>query len=230
MKENITRSGNIQYPVAERFLSINGEGPRAGCLAAFIRMKGCNLNCSYCDTSWANREDCPCTFYSLKGLLSWLGTAGAACVTLTGGEPLLTPGIADLIEGIGAAGFQLEIESNGSIDITPFHVLPHRPAFTLDYKCPDSGMEEFMNTDNYALLQQEDTVKFVAGSIRDLDRAFEIDRTYDLGSRCHVFLSAVFGKISPEQIVEYMISHQWKTARLQLQMHKFIWPPDRKGV
>ena len=150
----------------------------------FPRMKGCNLSCSYCDTSWANTPDCPCEMLSADALIRWLKESGTANVTLTGGEPLLIPDIASLIEQIGAAGFAVEIETNGSRIPGPVLRSFHRPAFTMDYKCPDSGMEEFMDLDNFALLEEQDSVKFVVSSEKDLDRAAEITRKYSLSQRC----------------------------------------------
>lgn len=221
---------NNRYPLVEKFISINGEGPKAGMLAAFLRMKGCNLSCNYCDTAWANTADCPFESLSADDILAWLQGCGVKNVTLTGGEPLLTPGIDALIDALGAAGFEVEIETNGSVSLAPFCNLPHRPSFTMDYKCPDSGMEKYMDPDNFSLLSVNDTVKFVVSSKRDLDRAREITGFYHLSERCHVYLSAVFGRIEPRTITEYMIRHQWNDVRLQLQMHKFIWPPQQRGV
>ena len=194
----------ITYPVVEKFVSINGEGQKAGEIAAFIRMRGCNLACNYCDTSWANTKDCPCEFLSAEELITWLKEHSIENVTLTGGEPLLTEEIAPLIEALGTAGFSVEIETNGSVSLNTFDTLAHRPAFTMDYKCPDSGMENAMNTDNFSLLK--------------------------VAEHCPIFLSPVFGRIEPKEIVEYMIEHHWNEARLQLQMHKFIWPPEQRGV
>ena len=126
----------ITYPVVEKFISINGEGQKAGELAAFIRMRGCNLSCNYCDTSWANTMDCPCEFLSTEELSTWLTEHKIKNVTLTGGEPLLTKGIDTFIEALGSSGFSVEIETNGSVALDCFHNLLHRPAFTMDYKCP----------------------------------------------------------------------------------------------
>lgn len=218
------------YPLVERFVSINGEGPKAGMTAAFLRMKGCNLSCNYCDTAWANVPDCPCDLLSVPEILQWLRETGVVNVTLTGGEPLLIPDIGALIEAMGAEGYAVEIETNGSVDLAPFDRLPHRPAFTMDYKCPDSGMEAFMHTGSFFLLQTQDTVKFVVSSEKDLRRAEEITRQYNLTKHCRVYLSAVFGRIEPKAITEYMIRHHWNDVRLQLQMHKFIWPPQQRGV
>ena len=124
----------ITYPVVEKFVSINGEGQKAGEIAAFIRMRGCNLACNYCDTSWANTKDCPCEFLSAEELITWLKEHSIENVTLTGGEPLLTEEIAPLIEALGTAGFSVEIETNGSVSLNTFDTLAHRPAFTMDIK------------------------------------------------------------------------------------------------
>ena len=97
----------ITYPVVEKFISINGEGQKAGELAAFIRMRGCNLSCNYCDTSWANTMDCPCEFLSTEELITWLTEHKIKNVTLTGGEPLLTKGIDTFIEALGSSGFSV---------------------------------------------------------------------------------------------------------------------------
>ena len=128
------------------------------------------------------------------------------------------------------AGMEVEIETNGSVDLTPFDKLSCRPSFTMDYKCPDSGMEGSMLPGNFSILSEQDTVKFVVSSLRDLDKAKEITEYYQLTSRCHVYLSAVFGRIEPKEIVSYMIDHHWNDVYLQLQMHKFIWPPQQRGV
>ena len=218
------------YPVAEYFVSITGEGTKACYLAAFIRLRGCNLHCHYCDTRWANDKDGPAKMMSVEDILKLLERDKVSRVTLTGGEPLLQEDVGILIGRLGEKGYKVEVETNGSIPIGPFCSLPYRPVFTLDYKCPDSGMESHMITDNYHLLKSRDCVKFVVGSRKDLDRAFDISRKYHLAGICQVFLSPVFGSITPEYIVEYMKEHHWNTARLQLQLHKFIWPPDTRGV
>ena len=102
---------------------------------------------------------------------------------------------------------------------------------TLDYKCPGSGMEEFMVMENYDLLREYDTVKFVVSDVADLDRAREIIESQKLVERkVAVYLSPVFGRIEPKTIVEYMIEHKMNGVTNQLQQHKFIWPPEMRGV
>lgn len=148
---------------------------------------------------------------------------------LTGGEPLLHASVRELLQALGQLpDIRIEIETNGSIDLTPFQDLVPRPSFTMDYKLPGSGMEAAMCLDNFALLQQTDTVKFVAGSQEDLERALELIQRYRLPQRCHVYLSPVFGKIDPADMVEFMKQHRLNAVRLQLQMHKFIWDPNQK--
>lgn len=215
--------------VAEKFVSINGEGTRAGELAVFIRFKGCNLRCSYCDTGWANEPDCPYTEMSKEEIAAYIMGTGVRNVTLTGGEPLLQKGAQELIELLMEKGLSVEIETNGSIDISPF-TGKRRPIFTMDYKLPGSGCEEDMFLENFRLLDARDTVKFVSGSLGDLERARYIMEKYSLTERCHVYISPVFGSIEPRNIVDYMIEHHMNDVRLQIQMHKVIWDPDKRGV
>ncbi len=218
------------YDVVEKFVSINGEGTRAGELAAFIRFKGCNLCCSYCDTSWANRADADSTQYTAEQLCEWVCESRVKNVTLTGGEPLLQEDIAALTDMLFDNGLSVEIETNGSISVRELSLRKKRPIFTLDYKLPSSGMEAKNNTDNFAYLRHEDTVKFVSGSIQDLERAAEIIAGYSLTEKCNVYLSPVFGKIEPAEIVEFMKEKGLNGVRLQLQLHKFIWDPEKRGV
>lgn len=215
----------MKYPIVEIFTSINGEGLKAGELATFIRLRECNLHCSYCDTRYACEKDSPCTWMELEEIISKIE---AKNVTLTGGEPLLGEGIKELIEAL--KDHHVEIETNGSIDIKPFINLKNRPSFTLDYKCPSSKMEAFMNLDNYKYLSKEDTVKFVVGSLEDLEKMKKITNEYKLISRCHVYISPVFGQIEPAQMVDFMKENHMDGVRLQLQLHKYIWDPNKRGV
>ncbi len=214
--------------VVEKFLSINGEGWRAGETALFIRFRGCNLRCSYCDTMWANEADCPFEEESPRALADYALQTGIRNVTLTGGEPLLQKDIKELIRLLLEEGLRVEIETNGAVSIEGFEGA--RPVFTMDYKLPSSGYESRMLVRNMAHLQKEDTVKFVSGSRQDLERALEIIRAYDLTERCHVYFSPVFGAIEPAEIVGFLLEHKLNDVRLQIQMHKVIWDPDKRGV
>ncbi len=216
--------------VAEKFISINGEGPRAGELAVFLRFKGCNLRCSYCDTMWANEADCPYVEETPRDLYDYVKSTKIKNVTLTGGEPLLQQDMNQLLKLLTEDGeLRVEVETNGAVDLKRFSD-ENRPVFTMDYKLPSSLWEHAMIPDNFLVLQKEDTVKFVCGSMEDMDRAVEMIENYDLINRCHVYFSPVFGKIEPADMVDYMIRHQINNARLQIQMHKVIWDPERRGV
>ena len=234
------------YQVVEKFVSINGEGRRAGELAAFIRFKGCNLQCSYCDTSWANEPGCESERLTEEEILSWIRETGVKNVTLTGGEPLLRKGMEELIEAILEDPFRrVEIETNGSVDLKPYHILKKRPSFTMDYKAPDSGMEKEMLLSNLELLGSEDTLKFVVSSRRDMEKALEILEKYRLVGKtagffspvfgrnfvyASIFFSLVFGGIKPVEIVDFLMEKKLNDVKLQIQLHKVIWDPQKRGV
>ncbi|MGN0169528.1 MAG: putative 7-carboxy-7-deazaguanine synthase QueE [Lachnospiraceae bacterium] len=225
------------FQVVEKFVSINGEGPNAGRIAAFIRFAGCNLNCSYCDTGWANEKDAPFQEESISQLCDYVRKQGVRFVTLTGGEPLLQKEICKLTEALlDIEGLTIEFETNGSISLEELDTLrkeknqQDRICFTMDYKLPGSGMQQAMRTGNFSFLRKQDTVKFVAGSREDLDTMKEMVKTCGLGNRCHVYVSPVFGRIEPAHIVDYIIEEQLHEVTMQIQMHKFIWEPDKRGV
>lgn len=141
------------------------RGTHAGQLAVFVRFCGCNLNCSFCDTTWANEPDVPYVCQTTEEICASVDAAGINNITLTGGEPLLRDGMTELLTALSQKENRyIEIETNGSVDLTPFVGISPSIAFTMDYKLPGSGMEAHMRTENFALLRAQDTVKFVAGS------------------------------------------------------------------
>jgi 7-carboxy-7-deazaguanine synthase len=220
-----------KFKVAERFVSINGESRKAGELAVFIRFAGCNLNCSYCDTAWANEEKTPYEILSEEEIYDYIKRTGVRNVTLTGGEPLIQEDIDRLILMLSLdEDLSVEVETNGSIDIAEFKALTDNVSYTLDYKLPGSGMEDSVCFSNYNYIDKNDAVKFVAGSIEDLEKAKEIIYGYVLDDRTNVYISPVFGKITPEEIVDFMIENEMNKVKLQLQLHKYIWEPDTRGV
>lgn len=220
-----------RYKVVEKFVSINGEAQAAGELACFIRFAGCNLNCSYCDTQWANTEHAPYEIMSEEELYAYIKETGVHNVTLTGGEPLMQETIGRLLRMLARDDtLRIEIETNGSVSLAPYADIGDNIVFTLDYKLPGSGMEAHMLTDNYQYLSKRDTVKFVVSDAYDLDVARGVIGKYRLTEKAQVYLSSAFARIAPKDIVEYMIRYNMEQVKLQLQMHKFIWEPDRKGV
>lgn len=220
-----------EYKVVELFTSINGEGTRAGQLAVFVRFQGCNLNCSFCDTQWANQRDTKYQSMTEEAIANYILGTNVRNVTLTGGEPLLQEDILILLKRLSREiNLSIEIETNGSIPIGMIDELEYRPHITMDYKLPSSGMESKMCLENLSHLQKEDTVKFVCGTQEDLNRVLQIIEEYQLIGRCAIYLSPVFGQIEPAHIVEFMKEKHLNEVNLQLQLHKFIWNPDERGV
>lgn len=217
------------FNVAEKFVSINGEGQKAGQLAVFIRFAGCNLRCSYCDTKWANDFDLKGENLTAEQILEYVLDTGVHNVTLTGGEPLLRPEIEELISMLVKAGLWVEIETNGSVSLKPLEK-DSRPHFTMDYKTPSSNMESEMLVSNFDLLEPDDVVKFVCGSSEDLNCTYDIIKKYNLTEKCKVYLSCVFGNLQPSAVVDFMKEKNLNGVNFQLQMHKFIWNPDKRGV
>lgn len=225
------RNNMATYKVVETFVSINGEGVKAGQLAVFIRLWGCNLNCSYCDTAWANQQSTVYTEMTELEIYDYIKETGVKNVTLTGGEPLLNHNVIDLLSLLTKdSQLSVEIETNGSIDLSGYAKVSDNLSFTMDYKLSGSGMQSHMLVSNFNILTKKDTVKFVAGSIEDLECAKEIINKYQLIDKCHVYLSTVFGKIDLKNVVDYMIENKMNKVTLQLQMHKIIWEPNKRGV
>lgn len=220
-----------RFKVVEKFVSINGEARAAGELACFIRFAGCNLNCSYCDTRWANESNAPYEIMSEEEIYAYIKETGVTNVTLTGGEPLIQENIRRLLTLLSKdKELRIEVETNGAVSLKDFIQIGDNITFTLDYKLPGSGMDEYMIMENYELIRPIDTVKFVVSDGEDLKRAKLIIDRYDLTNKLAVYLSSCFRKIEPKDIVEFMQENHMNGVKLQLQMHKYIWEPDRKGV
>lgn len=213
--------------VVEKFISIDGEGPTAGALSVFVRFAGCNLRCAWCDTSYAWDTTADVTDMSASEIADYIKSTGIGHVTITGGEPLLQPGLIGLLSRL--ADYQVHIETNGAIPVEQFRI-GDNIHFVIDYKLPDSGMEERMHLPNLASVRKADAYKFVIASNRDLDKAVKIVRQYNLEEKTQVYFSTVFGKMEPAVVVERMKSEKFNGVKIQLQLHKFIWDPQRKGV
>ncbi len=219
------------FKVAEIFPSINGEGPRQGQLALFIRMQGCNLDCGYCDTKWANGEDANFRWTSTEEIMDLVRQLQIRNITLTGGEPLDRENIMELILALAEdPWYRVEIETNGSVLLEPFTRIENAPSFNMDYKLPGSGMEHRMIPENFSYLTAKDTVKFVVRDQADLHRSRELIREYRLTDVCHVFLSPVYQEMDPEDVVNFMKSCHMNDVTLQLQIHKVIWDSRMRGV
>lgn len=213
-------SGKLR--VTEIFDSIEGEGKRAGKLATFVRLTGCNLRCSYCDTAYAFDGGEEMRLDDIVHRIHYHN------VTLTGGEPLAQD-VRDLLDAL--RGHDVNIETNGSINIQPFFRDYPDAFFTIDYKCGGSGMTKAMCLSNFSNMRKKDVLKFVVGSREDLEQAFDVFRQFygNLRNR-QIFVSPVFGQIDPQDIVAFMKENNLWSWRVQLQLHKFIWNPQERGV
>lgn len=229
-----------KLPISEIFLSIDGEGIFAGSLAVFIRLCGCNLNCSYCDTRYAceNYEDAQ--YMEVNEIVSKAMKIGSGCnhFTITGGEPLIWGRkILDIIGEISARKKEknliFNIETNGAILIKPF--LADNILITMDCKSPSSGQFEKMIGHNFDYLRETDVLKFVIANedFEWLGKFLKFVRP-----KCNIFLSPVFGKCEPKEIVKWMksmlpipdMNDIVLRCRVQVQLHKIIWPSESRGV
>lgn len=213
------------YKVSEIFTSIDGEGIRTGYPVTFIRLYGCNLNCSYCDS----RYSCDGEEYSLmtsSDIIDKVYQLGFNKLTLTGGEPLYHKYCYNLVNDLTSRGYEVNIETNGSCSIREYISEPI--IITMDYKCPSSRMESEMFIENLKYLRTSDVLKFVVGSLEDLNKMEDILNEHEPQS--NIFVSPVFGKIDPKTIIEFLIEHKLYDVRIQLQLHKLIWNPDERGV
>ncbi|WP_432663846.1 radical SAM protein [Wukongibacter baidiensis] len=207
--------------VNEIFLSIQGEGASTGYPTVFVRFTGCNLRCSYCDTKYSYDDGFDMTPEDVYGKINEYGYKR---ICITGGEPLLQEEINMLLSLLKE--YEVNIETNGSIDIKAFK-LSDRHRFTMDMKAPSSLESKEMKLSNFKHLRETDEIKFVIGSREDYEWAKEtIKNYYEKGV---ITFSSVFTKIDPKEIIGWILDDKLD-VRFQLQIHKFIWNPEEKGV
>lgn len=217
----------ITFGVSEIFYSIQGEGTRAGMPCVFIRLQGCSLRCVWCDTPYALDRRTPERQLTAQQILDEVARYGAQFVELTGGEPLEQVGSFRLVEWLCDRGYTVAIETGGHISIE--HVDP-RAICIVDFKCPDSRMEPLNYLPNVEYLLPHHEVKFVIASERDYQWARDFAERHKLWNRvAAVLMSPAFGIVSPRALAEWILTDRIP-ARLQLQLHKFIWEPSRRGV
>lgn len=223
--------------ITEIFKSIQGEGTRAGLPCIFIRLTGCNLRCTWCDTAYAFHGG---TKYSVNEIVDKIHSlagdtlSATGLVEITGGEPLLQPETPELAEKLLAAGYTVMIETSGERFIGN---LPREVIKIVDVKCPDSGEPDTFNAANLDAVGQDDEIKFVIASRRDYDFAREFTERHTLAKRVHqVLFSPVFEDpagqwpgLSAQKLAEWILA-DGLPVRLGLQLHKFIWDPAMKGV
>lgn len=209
--------------VTEIFHSIQGESTYAGRPCVFIRLTGCPLRCTWCDTEYAFHGGIEMT---IDNVVARTQAYGCSLVEVTGGEPLHQPAAIPLIERLCTEGFEVLIETSGAIDITP---VDRRARLIMDIKCPGSGMADRMLWSNLWKLSNLDEAKFVVKDRADYEWARELVRRENLTSRCHVLFSPVFGELDPRSLAEWLLADRLP-VRFQIQLHKIIWSPDMRGV
>jgi 7-carboxy-7-deazaguanine synthase len=211
----------LTLKVNEIFCSLQGESSYVGLRCVFIRLTGCNLRCSYCDTTYAYNEGAD---LSIDQILERTGTYGCRLVEITGGEPLVQAKTPELVSRFLGEGFTVLMETNGSLDIGRVGL---RCIKIMDVKCPSSGEAEKNDLGNLGKLSEKDEVKFVIGTREDYEFAKGIVAN-QLESKTVLF-STVFGKLKPRNLAEWILEDRLN-VRFQLQLHKYVWEPNQRGV
>jgi len=210
--------------INEIYLSVQGESTWAGLPCVFVRLTGCDLRCTYCDTEYAFYEG---KKRPLQEIFDEVVPLDCPLVEITGGEPLLQKNVLPLMTALCDAGKTVLIETSGAHDISKIDRRVHR---IMDLKTPSSGECGRNLFFNIGFLEERDEVKFVLGSREDYEWTRQQIREHSLNKRVRaVLLSPIFGKIEPRDIVDWMLADKLP-ARFQLQMHKFIWEPRARGV
>jgi 7-carboxy-7-deazaguanine synthase len=210
--------------VNEIFYSIQGESSFAGWPTAFIRLTGCNLRCTYCDTPYAFDEGME---MSVAEILKAIEAYPTRLVLVTGGEPMLQLSVGDLFENLLNCGYTVLLETGGQESLAKLDPRVHK---IMDFKCPSSGMEIHNDYDNVRYLTQRDEVKFVVGDRHDFDWACDRIRQHDLTSRVgSVLFSPIRDMLSCADLARWILDCGL-CVRLQLQLHKIIWPEILRGV
>jgi 7-carboxy-7-deazaguanine synthase len=209
--------------VTELYRSIQGETQYAGLPCTLVRTTGCDLRCSYCDSAFAFQGG---TDMSLEQIAAEVAALGAPLVLLTGGEPMLQRDLPALARRLLEGGHRVMIETSGAhlLDALPPEVMR-----IVDVKTPGSGESHRIRWEVLATLRRQDAAKFVLTDEEDYRWAVDIIRRHDLGARTEVLLSPVHGQLDPQALVEWMLRDRVQ-ARLNLQLHKYIWDPSARGV
>ena len=213
----------MSLKVNEIFKSIQGESWFAGLPCVFIRLTGCNLRCTYCDTAYAYEEG---NELPVEEILERVASYNCPMVEITGGEPLLQEETPKLAAALLQKARAVLVETNGTLDID---VLPKGIVRIVDVKCPDSGESGKMLWENMGRLVKTDEVKFVLQSRRDYEWAKAIVADYQLLRRCMVLFSPAFGVLEPRVLAGWILEDNL-SVRLNLQLHKYIWRPEERGV
>ncbi|MCK9281964.1 MAG: radical SAM protein [Melioribacteraceae bacterium] len=209
--------------INEIYYSLQGESTKAGLPCVFIRLTYCNLRCTYCDTEYAFYEG---NDKSIDEIIEEVSKYNCRLVEVTGGEPLVQTEVLDLMEKLCNLGYEVLIETGGSL---PIENIDKRVKVIMDLKCPSSKMMKKNRYENIEHLKSIDEVKFVIGTREDYEWSKSIIEKYNLIGKYELLFSIVFGNLTPLMMADWIIEDNLQ-VRFQLQMHKYIWKPDERGV
>lgn len=226
-------------PVSEIFYSIDGEGCRTGAPAIFIRLFGCNLHCSYCDTRYACEKKHPLADLRDMTIDEIVDAVKeyepCRCITITGGEPLIHKPLNDLITRLRELCYWVNIETNGSIDLNEIIQVQGAKRgdmdyfFTMDWKSISSGESDKMIVSNLEWLTNLDVLKFVVGDEIDLHQMKDLLERYP-EIDAQIYVSPIWGRIEPAELVRFILENKLVYVKVQVQLHKIIWDPNTRGV
>lgn len=221
---NLAHQKNNSLQIIEIFASVQGETSFAGLPTTFIRLAGCNLRCSWCDTTYSFGRG---NIFSYESIFQKVSDFGLKYICITGGEPLLQKNVYGLMSQLSDKGHILTLETSGSLNIDEVDPRVH---VILDVKCPGSNMDHKNCLQNLSLLKEKDEVKFVIKDREDYDFAKNICHQYRLFNRHNeILFSPVFEELESKQLVAWIVEDKLP-VRLNLQVHKFIWEPQTQGV
>ncbi len=222
--ENIA---GLEYNISEIFYSIQGEGTGAGLPCTFIRLQGCMLRCTWCDTPYALDIKEKAFVISAEDIIREIEKNNCKLLCFTGGEPLFQENVYPLIHYLLDLDYTVTVETSGNIYLDK---LDMRAIKILDLKCPGSGMSKSNDYRNIELLSKDDEVKFVVKDRVDFDWALKVINKYKIDSKCGaIIISPVFEKLNYKELAEWILNSKIQ-LRLQLQIHKYIWGPQVRGV
>ena len=220
-------NSNDTFNVSEIFHSIQGEGSRVGLPCTFVRMQGCKLRCTWCDTPYALDHRVKEHELTSEDIIDRVNEIGCSFVEFTGGEPLEQEGVFQLMSDIADLGYDVAVETGGHVDISN---VDERVAIIMDVKCPDSKMDSLNRLSNLEALKSTDEVKFVVASRADYEWTRAFIAEHNLSERVSsILLSPAFGLMDYQQLIEWILEDDLP-VRFQVQVHKHVWDPEKRGV